>query len=107
AVLETRNTGKPIQETRVVDVLSGAECLEYYAGLAAGLAGEHIDLGPRAFGYTRREPLGVVGGIGAWSYPLRIACRHVAPARRRVAEAGDPRARRQVPAHRVRGCETG
>ncbi len=80
AVLETRNTGKPIQETRAVDVLSGAECLEYYAGLAAGLAGEHIDLGPRAFGYTRREPLGVVAGIGAWNYPLQIACWKSAPA---------------------------
>ena len=80
AVLETRNTGKPIQETRAVDVLSGAECLEYYAGLAAGLAGEHIDLGPRAFGYTRREPLGVVAGIGAWNYPLQIACWKAAPA---------------------------
>ena len=80
AVLETRNTGKPIQETRAVDVLSGAECLEYYAGLAAGLAGEHIDLGARAFGYTRREPLGVVAGIGAWNYPLQIACWKSAPA---------------------------
>ncbi len=80
AVLETRNTGKPIQETRAVDVLSGAECLEYYAGLAAGLAGEHIDLGPLAFGYTRREPLGVVAGIGAWNYPLQIACWKAAPA---------------------------
>ena len=80
AVLETRNTGKPIQETRAVDVLSGAECLEYYAGMAAGLAGEHIDLGPRAFGYTRREPLGVVAGIGAWNYPLQIACWKSAPA---------------------------
>ncbi|HEY0766831.1 MAG TPA: transcriptional regulator BetI, partial [Steroidobacteraceae bacterium] len=80
AELETRNTGKPIQETRSVDVLSGAECLEYYAGLAAGLAGEHIDLGPQAFGYTRREPLGVVAGIGAWNYPLQIACWKSAPA---------------------------
>jgi betaine-aldehyde dehydrogenase len=80
AVLETCNTGKPIQETRAVDVLSGAECLEYYAGLAAGLAGEHIDLGPQAFGYTRREPLGVVAGIGAWNYPLQIACWKSAPA---------------------------
>jgi betaine-aldehyde dehydrogenase len=80
AQLETRNTGKPIQETRVVDVLSGAECLEYYAGLAAGLAGEHLDLGPAAFGYTRREPLGVVAGIGAWNYPLQIACWKSAPA---------------------------
>jgi betaine-aldehyde dehydrogenase len=80
AVLETRNTGKPIQETRAVDVLSGAECLEYYAGLAAGIAGEHLDLGSHAFGYTRREPLGVVAGIGAWNYPLQIACWKSAPA---------------------------
>jgi betaine-aldehyde dehydrogenase len=80
AELETRNTGKPIQETRTVDVISGAECLEYYAGLAAGLAGEHLDLGGAAFGYTRREPLGVVAGIGAWNYPLQIACWKSAPA---------------------------
>ena len=80
ATLETRNTGKPIQETRAVDVLSGAECLEYYAGLAAGIAGEHLDLGSQAFGYTRREPLGVVAGIGAWNYPLQIACWKSAPA---------------------------
>jgi betaine-aldehyde dehydrogenase len=80
AELETRNTGKPIQETRAVDVISGAECLEYYAGMAAGLAGEHLDLGPKAFGYTRREPLGVVAGIGAWNYPLQIACWKSAPA---------------------------
>jgi betaine-aldehyde dehydrogenase len=80
AHLETLNTGKPIQETRSVDVLSGAECLEYYAGLAAGIAGEHLDLGGAAFGYTRREPLGVVAGIGAWNYPLQIACWKSAPA---------------------------
>jgi betaine-aldehyde dehydrogenase len=80
AHLETLNTGKPIQETRAVDVLSGAECLEYYAGVAAGIAGEHLDLGPLAFGYTRREPLGVIAGIGAWNYPLQIACWKSAPA---------------------------
>ncbi len=80
AHLETLNTGKPIQETRSVDVLSGAECLEYYAGVAAGIAGEHLDLGAAAFGYTRREPLGVVAGIGAWNYPLQIACWKSAPA---------------------------
>jgi betaine-aldehyde dehydrogenase len=80
AELETRDTGKPIQETRVVDVISGADCLEYFAGLAQSLGGEHIDLGPTAFGYTRREPLGVVAGIGAWNYPLQIACWKAAPA---------------------------
>jgi betaine-aldehyde dehydrogenase len=80
ARLETLDTGKPIQETSVVDVISGAECIEYFAGLAAGLSGEHIDLGAAAFGYTRREPLGVVAGIGAWNYPLQIACWKAAPA---------------------------
>jgi betaine-aldehyde dehydrogenase len=80
AALETRDTGKPLQETRAVDVHSGADCLEYFAGIAASLAGEHIDLGPQAFGYTRREPLGVVAGIGAWNYPLQIACWKAAPA---------------------------
>ncbi len=80
AELETRDTGKPIQETRVVDVVSGADCIEYFAALAQSLAGEHLDFGPRGFGYTRREPLGVVAGIGAWNYPLQIACWKAAPA---------------------------
>ena len=80
ARLETLDTGKPIQETSVVDVASGAECFEYFAGLAATVTGEHTDLGPQAFGYTRREPLGVVAGIGAWNYPLQIACWKSAPA---------------------------
>jgi len=80
ARLETLDTGKPIQETLVVDVISGADCIEYFAGLAATIAGEHVDLGPTAFGYTRREPLGVVAGIGAWNYPLQIACWKAAPA---------------------------
>lgn len=77
---ETLDTGKPIQETSAVDVLSGADCLEYYGGLAAGIAGEQLDFGPGAFGYTRREALGVVAGIGAWNYPLQIACWKAAPA---------------------------
>ncbi|MCJ8144771.1 betaine-aldehyde dehydrogenase [Ancylobacter sp. A5.8] len=80
ARLESLDTGKPIQETSVVDVLSGADCLDYYAGIAPTLSGEHVDLGPSAFGYTRREPLGVVAGIGAWNYPLQIACWKSAPA---------------------------
>ena len=80
ATLETRDTGKPIQETRVVDVVSGADCLEYFAGLAPTIAGEHLNLGTAAFGYTRREALGVVAGIGAWNYPLQIACWKSAPA---------------------------
>ena len=80
ARLESKDTGKPIQETIAVDVLSGADCIDYFAGLARTIAGEHHDLGPGAFGYTRREPLGVVAGIGAWNYPLQIACWKSAPA---------------------------
>jgi betaine-aldehyde dehydrogenase len=80
ALLEARDTGKPIQETIAVDILSGADCIEYYAGIAATIAGEHVDLGAGAFGYTRREPLGVTAGIGAWNYPIQIACWKSAPA---------------------------
>ncbi len=80
AEIETRDTGKPVSETRIVDVASGADCLEYFGGLAAGMSGEHVDFGPAAFGYTRREPLGIVAGIGAWNYPLQIACWKAAPA---------------------------
>lgn len=80
ARIEALDTGKPIQETIAVDVLSGADCIEYFAGLARTISGEHHDLGPGAFGYTRREPLGVVAGIGAWNYPIQIACWKSAPA---------------------------
>src|SRR5690606_32479049 len=70
---------KPLQETLVADAASGADCLAFFGGLAPTLAGEHIDLGG-SFVYTRREPLGVVGAIGAWNYPIQIACCKAAPA---------------------------
>ena len=77
--IETIDTGKPISETLVADAASGADCLEYFGGIAAAIAGQHIDLGG-SFAYTRREPLGVVGAIGAWNYPIQIACWKSAPA---------------------------
>jgi betaine-aldehyde dehydrogenase len=77
--LETLDTGKPISETLVADWASGADALEWFAGLAAGLGGETADLGGD-FVYTRREPLGVCFGIGAWNYPSQIACWKAAPA---------------------------
>ncbi len=80
SLIEMRDTGKPIQETKVVDIVSGAECFEYFASMATGAAGEHIDLGAAGFGYTRREALGVVAGIGAWNYPMQTACWKTAPA---------------------------
>jgi betaine-aldehyde dehydrogenase len=79
AQLETLDTGKPIQETRVADWPSGADALEYFAGLAPTVVGETIPLG-RDFVYTIREPLGVCVGIGAWNYPSQIACWKSAPA---------------------------
>ncbi len=79
AQLETLDTGKPIQETRVADWPSGADALEYFAGLAPTLTGETIPLGGD-FAYTIREPLGVCAGIGAWNYPSQIACWKAAPA---------------------------
>ncbi|HET6344160.1 MAG TPA: aldehyde dehydrogenase family protein, partial [Myxococcota bacterium] len=79
AVLECQDTGKPITEARTVDVPSAADALEYYAGVAPTLHGHHHALAS-AFAYTRREPLGVCAGIGAWNYPLQIACWKAAPA---------------------------
>ncbi|MEI4470815.1 betaine-aldehyde dehydrogenase [Frigidibacter sp. MR17.24] len=77
--LETLDTGKPINETRYADATSGADCLEYFAGLAPTVTGETIPLG-RDMVYTIREPLGVCVGIGAWNYPTQIACWKSAPA---------------------------
>ena len=79
SVLETYDTGKPLQETLVADATSGADALEYFGGLAATLTGEHIPLG-EDWVYTVREPLGVCVGIGAWNYPTQIACWKGAPA---------------------------
>jgi len=80
AELETRDTGKPIAESESVDIHTGADALEYFGGLAASLHGEHVDLDEHTFFYTRREPLGVVAGIGAWNYPIQIACWKAGPA---------------------------
>ncbi|CAO2637609.1 4-trimethylaminobutyraldehyde dehydrogenase [Lemmus lemmus] len=79
AIMETINNGKSIFEARL-DVDTSWQCLEYYAGLAASMAGEHVQLPNGSFGYTRREPLGVCVGIGAWNYPFQIACWKSAPA---------------------------
>ncbi|MFJ5485866.1 betaine-aldehyde dehydrogenase [Pectobacterium actinidiae] len=80
ALLETHDTGKPLSETRTVDIVTGADVLEYYAGLIPMLEGQQIPLRDTSFVYTRREPLGVVAGIGAWNYPIQIALWKSAPA---------------------------
>ena len=77
--IETHDTGKPMQETLVADAMSGADALEYFGGIAPTIGGETVELGGD-FSYTRREPLGICVGIGAWNYPIQIACWKAAPA---------------------------
>lgn len=78
---ETHDTGKPFSETSTVDVVTGADVLEYYANLVAGggLNGETTQLRPDAWVYTKKEALGVCAGIGAWNYPIQIALWKSAP----------------------------
>lgn len=80
AQLETLDTGKAYSETSVVDIVTGADVLEYYAGLADAFEGGQYPLRDTSFFYTRREPLGVTAGIGAWNYPIQIALWKSAPA---------------------------
>lgn len=80
ARLETLDTGKPLAETSTVDIATGADVLEYYAGLCQAIEGTQAPLRDSSFFYTRREPIGVVAGIGAWNYPIQIALWKSAPA---------------------------
>ena len=74
AALEVMDCGKPLQEANCVDIHSGADVIEYYAGLAPALQGTQQDLDSNTFYMSKREPLGVCAGIGAWNYPIQIAC---------------------------------
>lgn len=80
AELETLDTGKPIAETSVVDIATGAAVIDYFAGVAQSIHGQHVDLSAEAFAMIRREPLGVCAGIGAWNYPVQIAMWKSGPA---------------------------
>jgi betaine-aldehyde dehydrogenase len=79
AKIEVEDTGKPIVEAIEVDVVSGIEAIEYFAGLATKIEGRRVDFG-NSYGFTRKEPLGICVGIGAWNYPIQIACWKSAPA---------------------------
>jgi betaine-aldehyde dehydrogenase len=80
SILETYDTGKPLSETLYADATSAADALEYFGGLAGTITGEHIPLSDGNWAYTKREPLGVCLGIGAWNYPTQISCWKGAPA---------------------------
>jgi gamma-glutamyl-gamma-aminobutyraldehyde dehydrogenase len=80
ALLETRDVGKPIRNSVEVDVANCADCIEYYAEFADKLNDEVAPTGPQDLALIRREPLGVVGAIVPWNYPLIISCWKVGPA---------------------------
>jgi aldehyde dehydrogenase (NAD+) len=80
ARLETMHNGKPISESRHVEIPAAAECFEYYAGWADKVMGETIPVKGNHLTYTLREPVGVVAAIVPWNFPLLLAAWKVAPA---------------------------
>jgi acyl-CoA reductase-like NAD-dependent aldehyde dehydrogenase len=80
ARLETLHNGKPITESRHIEIPMAAECLQYFAGWADKIHGETVPVKGTAFVYTTREPLGVVAAIVPWNFPLLLAMWKVAPA---------------------------
>jgi acyl-CoA reductase-like NAD-dependent aldehyde dehydrogenase len=80
ARLETLHNGKPIFESRQIEVPASAECFQYYAGWADKVQGETIPVKGNFFTYTLREPVGVVAAIVPWNFPLLLTAWKVAPA---------------------------
>ena len=80
ARLESLNNGKPFFESSRVDLPSTVECFEYYAGWADKIEGETIPVSGPYLNYTLREPVGVVGAIVPWNFPMLLAAYKVAPA---------------------------
>ncbi|HXU44970.1 MAG TPA: aldehyde dehydrogenase family protein [Thermoanaerobaculia bacterium] len=81
ALLETLDNGKPIFESRYVDVPAAIEALRYFAGWADKVTGDTIPVqGPFVFAYTLREPVGVIAAITPWNFPIIQAMWKIAPA---------------------------
>ncbi|HEV8268815.1 MAG TPA: aldehyde dehydrogenase family protein, partial [Thermoanaerobaculia bacterium] len=80
AALETLDNGKPIFESRFVDVPSTADVLFYYGGWADKITGSTLPLTGDSFHFTLKEPVGVVGAITPWNFPLLLAVWKIAPA---------------------------
>src|SRR6516165_8737943 len=80
AEIETIDNGKPIWESRHVDMPMVVDVLRYFAGLATKIQGETVNTFETAFTYTLREPVGVVGLIIPWNFPLLLASYKVGPA---------------------------
>ncbi len=81
ALLETLDNGKPIRYSKASDVPLTADHFRYFAGWATKIEGETIPVSiPNMFTYTLREPLGVVGQIIPWNFPMQMASWKLAPA---------------------------
>ena len=80
AELESRDVGKPIAEASSRDVRFTAQTWLYYAGWPSKILGTTNPANPGVFTYTLREPLGVVGVITPWNFPMTIASWKLAPA---------------------------
>ncbi len=80
ARLETLHNGKPISESRHVEIPAAAECLQYFAGWADKIHGETIPVKGSYLTYTLREPVGVVAAIVPWNFPLLLASWKIGPA---------------------------
>ena len=81
AQLETLDNGKPIKESRAVDIPATIEHFRYYAGWATKIHGETLPVScGNFFTYTLREPVGVVGQIIPWNFPLLMAAWKIAAA---------------------------
>ena len=80
ARLETLDNGKPIFESRVVDIDMVARCFHYFSGWASKLTGDTTSVNPGLFTYTLREPVGVVGAIIPWNFPMIMVAWKAAPA---------------------------
>jgi acyl-CoA reductase-like NAD-dependent aldehyde dehydrogenase len=80
ARLETLDNGKPIFESRHVDIPMVAGCFHYFSGWASKLTGETNSVSPAFFTYTLREPVGVVGAIIPWNFPMIMVGWKAAPA---------------------------
>jgi acyl-CoA reductase-like NAD-dependent aldehyde dehydrogenase len=80
ARLETLHNGKPISESRHIEIPAAAECFEYYGGWSDKVMGETIPVKGNHLTYTLREPIGVVAAIVPWNFPLLLAAWKIAPA---------------------------
>jgi len=80
ARLETLDNGKPIFESRQVDIHMAANCFHYFSGWATKLHGETLPVNPAFLTYTLREPIGVVGAIIPWNFPMIMVGWKAAPA---------------------------